>query len=496
MILLMIGLLRSWERRRRAINKNSRALRKRFFREKIPVYRKNPVVFAKEVLLFEPDEWQRAALMDLAANPKVAIKSGQGVGKTGLEAVALLWFLCCYPYPRIVATAPTKQQLHDVLWSEVSKWISKSPLLSKILKWTKTYIYMVGNEKRWFAVARTATKPENMQGFHEDNMLFIVDEASGVADPIMEAVLGTLSGKNNKLLLCGNPTRTSGTFYDAFHADRSLYKNHTVSSADSPRTNKQNIESLIRKYGRGSNVVLVRVFGEFPEQEDDVFIMLSLVEHCTMLDLSEDISMKRISFGVDVARYGNDETVIAQNVGGKIMLPVSFRGQSLMTTVGKIVWQYKKVIKEYPAYQGNLYVNIDDCGLGGGVTDRLEEVKIEEKLNRMVIVPVNASAKVPEDIIEDGNAKIKACDKYENMTTYLWGTVKDLMMMEEISLENDNEMVGQFSCRKYRLTSRGKIILESKEEMKKRGIASPDRADAVALSCYEKKTFDIGSLIN
>lgn len=126
------------------MNKNSRALRKRFFQERIPVYRKNPLAFAREVLLFEPDKWQRAALMDLAENPKVAIKSGQGVGKTGLEAVALLWFLCCYPYPRIVATAPTKQQLHDVLWSEVSKWMSKSPLLSEILKWTKTYIYMVG----------------------------------------------------------------------------------------------------------------------------------------------------------------------------------------------------------------------------------------------------------------------------------------------------------------------------------------------------------------
>lgn len=144
MMLLMIGLLRSWERMWRAMNKNSRALRKRFFREKIPVYRKNPVAFAREVLLFEPDEWQKVALMDLAENPKVAIKSGQGVGKTGLEAVALLWFLCCYPYPRVVATAPTKQQLHDVLWSEVSKWMSKSPLLSEILKWTKTYIYMVG----------------------------------------------------------------------------------------------------------------------------------------------------------------------------------------------------------------------------------------------------------------------------------------------------------------------------------------------------------------
>ena len=106
------------------MNKNSRTLRRKFFQKKIPIYRKNPVLFAQEVLLFEPDDWQKQALMDLAESPKVAIKSGQGVGKTGMEAVALLWFLCCYPYPRIVATAPTKQQLHDVLWSEVSKWMS------------------------------------------------------------------------------------------------------------------------------------------------------------------------------------------------------------------------------------------------------------------------------------------------------------------------------------------------------------------------------------
>ncbi len=124
------------------MNKDLQILRKQFFQQRIPQYRKSPVLFAKEVLLFKPDEWQQLALMDLAENPKVAIKSGQGVGKTSLEAVALLWFLCCYPYPRIVATAPTKQQLHDVLWSEVSKWMSKSPLLSKILKWTKTYIYL------------------------------------------------------------------------------------------------------------------------------------------------------------------------------------------------------------------------------------------------------------------------------------------------------------------------------------------------------------------
>ncbi len=156
-----------------------------FLDESIPLWQADPVMFFREVLGFEPDDWQEQAARDLAANPKVSIKSGQGVGKTGLEAAVFLWFITCFPYPRIVATAPTKQQLHDVLWSEISKWMSKSELLSMLLKWTKTYVYMIGQEKRWFGVARTATKPENMQGFHEDNMLFIVDEASGVADPIV-----------------------------------------------------------------------------------------------------------------------------------------------------------------------------------------------------------------------------------------------------------------------------------------------------------------------
>lgn len=110
-----------------------------FLDESIPLWRNDPVMFFREVLNFEPDEWQAEAARDLAANPKVSIKSGQGVGKTGLEAAVFLWFITCFPYPRIVATAPTKQQLHDVLWSEISKWMSKSELLSMLLKWTKTY---------------------------------------------------------------------------------------------------------------------------------------------------------------------------------------------------------------------------------------------------------------------------------------------------------------------------------------------------------------------
>ncbi len=142
-----------------------------FLDESIPLWRGDPVLFMREVLLFEPDDWQIEVAYDLRDYPRVSVKSGQGVGKTGEEAALLLWFLVCFPYPRIVATAPTKQQLHDVLWSEVDKWMNNSPLLPMLLKWTKTYVYMIGYEKRWFAVARTATKPENMQGFHEDNII-------------------------------------------------------------------------------------------------------------------------------------------------------------------------------------------------------------------------------------------------------------------------------------------------------------------------------------
>ena len=360
--------------------------------------------------------------------------------------------------------------------------MSRSPLLSQLLKWTKTYVYMVGNEKRWFGVARTATKPENMQGFHEDNMLFIVDEASGVADPIMEAILGTLSGANNKLLMCGNPTKTSGTFYDSHTRDRALYKCHTVSSVDSIRTNKENIESLIKKYGWESNVVRVRVRGEFPNQEDDVFISLSIIEQCgsKLYELDEGKGMPYIIFGVDVARFGDDETIIYRNVKGKLKIVKNRRGQDLMKTVGDIVVQYKKVIKEFPDYKGRIYVNIDDTGLGGGVTDRLREVKREQKLHRLYVIPINAAEKIETDT-KDGK---DAAEHYNNLTTHMWAVIKELLENKDIEIANDDETFAQLSTRKYFLSSNGKLELESKKEMKKRGLDSPDRGDAAALSVY------------
>lgn len=466
--------------------KTAQQKRREFFGNRLPIYQKNPVLFAKEVCSFTPDPWQEAVLMDIGNSAKVSVRSGHGVGKTGIEAVTLLWFLSCFRFPKVIATAPTRQQLNDILWSEVEKWRSRSPLLKEILTWTKTYVYMKGYEKRWFAVAKTASEPENMQGFHEENMLIIVDEASGVEDDIMEAILATLSGANNKLLMCANPTRTSGAFYDSHNRDRALYKCHRVSSLDSSRTNKENIASFVRKYGKDSNAVKVRVLGEFPTQEDDVFISLSSVEAAVMNDLPENPKPSSISFGVDVARFGDDSTIISKNVDGKITIPCKRHGQDTMATVGDIVRQYNFVLEEFPKYRGNVVVTIDDTGLGGGVTDRLNELKREGKIPRMIIVPANFGAKIEDE---------KADKYFSGFSTWLWSIVRDLLDEKLLQFPNDEDLVAQFSTRKYTVTSSGKIELEKKSDMKKRGLVSPDIADAVALSCYKRRIFDIKNLI-
>lgn len=463
-------------------------MRKKFFKARIPIYQKNPVLFAEEILNFTPDKWQKEALQDLAENSKVSIKSGQGVGKTGMEAVALLWFLTCFPYPRVVATAPTRQQLHDVLWSEVAKWQERSPLLKSILKWTKTYIYMIGYEKRWFATTRTATKPENMQGFHEDNMLFIVDEASGVADSIMEAILGTLSGVNNKLLMCGNPTRTAGTFYDSHTRDRALYKHHTVSSMDSDRTNKENIELLIKKYGWDSNVVLVRVRGEFPIAEDDVCIPLPLVEKSIQTEYVQKSLPDIISIGCDVARFGDDKTVIGYRVDEKIEFFKKRNGQDTMKTADDIVMLGTLLVKRYRLKKGisdPITIKIDDGGVGGGVVDRLRQLKRNnpEQFWWMEIYPVKFGQKIKHKY-------------YDDSTTYMLYNVKALLQPHddqgqqkpvEIILPDDDDLVAQLSERKYKITENGKIRTESKKVMKERGLPSPDEADCVLLICLPVK---------
>jgi phage terminase large subunit len=452
----------------------------------IDLYWDDPAAFAVDMLDFKPDEWQENVLHDMARNRFVSVRSGQGVGKTGLEAVVCLWFLCTRPFPKVVCTAPTMHQLHDVLWAEISKWLTESKV-SNLLKWTKTRVYMLGNQERWFATARTATKPENMQGFHEDYMLFIVDEASGVADPILESILGTLSGEENKLLMCANPTQTSGIFYDSHNKMRSRFKTHKVSSVDSNRTSKENIEMLLEKYGRDSDVARIRIFGEFPRGESDAFIPLEIAEYAKDSTLEIDKNITIGDIGVDIARFGDDETVISPRVGSKAFELTGYRNKETTETTGIVLRHAAEMLKEHPHLE-KIYIKVDDSGVGGGVTDQLKERIHEQNLPYRVFPVIN-------------NSKANDDEYYENVGTEQWGVLREMlqesftayMQGKEplIDLPNDDTLISQLSTRKYKITSRGKIVLERKDDMKKRGLDSPDRADAIVLSFY-RPIFNIG----
>ncbi|EOS75678.1 MAG: phage terminase large subunit [Lachnospiraceae bacterium] len=454
----------------------------------LEVYYDNPSAFLEDMLDMKCDNWQDEVAADLAKHPKVAVKSGQGVGKTALEAGLIIWFITCRPYSKVVATAPTMQQLYDVLWAEIAKWLDSSKV-KNLLTWTKTKVYMEGASERWFATAKTATKPENMQGFHEDHMLIVVDEASGVSDPIMEAILGTLTGDDNKLLLMGNPNRIEGVFFDAFNKDRDKFKTHTVSSRDSKRTSKDNIAMLESKYGKDSDVCRVRIDGQFPKGALDAFISLETVElACSAqnkLKQSDINTAKTLHVGVDVARFGDDKTVITPRISTKVFEFRKYTKKSTMETAGNVIMCCKEYMQSFYHIK-NCIIKVDDSGVGGGVTDRLKEVVREEKLP-YTIVPVN-------------NGESATDEYYFNLGAQLWGYIKELLEKNfsnkmqgkdnvELELPDDAEMIKQLSVRKYHMTSKGKIQLESKDDMKKRGLGSPDTADSLSLALYEPNTW-------
>lgn len=454
--------------------------------EALDVYYDDPAAFLEDMLGMECDEWQKETAKDVGSSAKVAVKSGQGVGKTALEAGLIIWFLVCRPYSKVIATAPTMQQLYNVLWAEIKKWLDSS-LVQQLLVWTKTKVYITGDSERWFAIAKTATKPENMQGFHEEHMMIVVDEASGVVDPIMEAILGTLTGEDNKLLLMGNPNRIEGVFYDAFNKDRDKFKTRTVSSRNSKRTSKENIEVLESKYGRDSDVVRVRIDGQFPKGALDSFISLETVELATESRLpEEDIeACDVLHIGVDVARFGDDKTVITPRLSAKVFPLQKYTKKSTMETAGNIIACAKQYMQQYKQIT-SVCIKVDDTGVGGGVTDRLNEVIREQRLPYKVI-PCNNGGSATDEF-------------YFNLGAQLWGHIKELLEVNfsnslqgkpdvQIELPADDELIKQLSTRKYHMSSKGKIQLESKDDMKKRGVGSPDCTDSVSLALYEPNTW-------
>jgi len=233
--------------------------------------------FVKTFFGVTPDEWQAEALCALDAGEDVAVRSGHGVGKTALLAWMCIKTLACFPYAKVPCTAPTQHQLRDLLWAEIAYWLNRSPLQS-LMKWTATGLSMAGYEESWFAAARTANRSENLAGFHAPKLLYLIDEASGIDDPIFETIEGAMTTQGAQLVMAGNPTRISGYFFDAFHKARRRWHCMHVSSESCSRVTSDYPKRMAEKWGKDTDIYRVRVLGDFPSGDSTAFINLSIVE--------------------------------------------------------------------------------------------------------------------------------------------------------------------------------------------------------------------------
>jgi phage terminase large subunit len=416
------------------------------------------------------EPWQVEALEAISTHDRVSIRAGHGVGKTALLCIVAYWFvLTRYPF-KVPITANSQDQLRDVVWPELRKWRSRLPAELRDLITVKSERIFIGaadeqNDELPFIVARTASEdnPEALQGFHSENLLFIIEEASGIPDVVFEVAQGSLSTPGAKILMLANPTRTSGFFYDTHHVLRERWHTMRVNSEDVPRA-RGHIEDIIAKYGRDSNVYRVRVLGEFPDTEDDAVIPLHLCEAA----LTRQVAPTDFYpvWGVDVARFGGDRTALAKRRGNTLLEPIKFwRGKDTMQVAGLVMEAYRETLNDQgkPTDDTPSEILVDVIGLGAGVVDRCRELGL----------PVRG--------VNVGEQPAVA-DRYMRLRDELWFRAREWLDSGKAKLANDQALIGELTGPKYAINSLGKLKVEAKDDMKKRIGWSPDLADAFVLT--------------
>ncbi len=429
--------------------------------EAIAALRADPALFVETVLQATPQKWQRKALDAIASNDRVAIKSGHGVGKTAFESWVVLWWLMTHYPCKVAVTANSAHQLSDVLWTEIDRWARNMPQAFKDLLEFKSDKISLKGAADSFAVARTSRRenPESLAGFHSPHMLFVVEEASGVPNIIFETASGALSTPGAKIIMCGNPTRSDGYFYDAFHSDREKWHCITVSCEEGEYVDPKFIDDMGEKYGDESNVFRVRVLGEFPTQSDDVLLPLHLIEDAVTRDV-EAAPTTPVVWGLDVARFGGDRSALCKRQGNVMIEPIkTWQNKDLMELAGIVLTEYDAV----PYSQRPQAIYIDAIGLGAGLADRLRELD-------MPAVAVSVSE----------TASLK--DRFNRLRDELFWSAREWFEARDCHIPEDATLMSELSGIRYKYLSTGKLKVESKDEMKRRGQRSPDVADAFVLS--------------
>lgn len=462
----------------------------------------DPNRYVAERIGATPTHQQRRLLDAIAPDgAKVTVRSGHGTGKTSAIAWSVLWFLETRDYSRIPCTAPTAAQLRDVLWAELGMWMRRSHeqsqrrgdhprlWLGALFRLIRDRIHDRSAPGEWFAAARTSSKhaPDALQGFHAGDitisadghareradtsdpgrLMFVVDEASGVPDAVFEVAEGALSSPGARLLMAGNPVRTSGHFARSHGRDRHQFTPLHFRTSDSPLADPEYRDRLVARWGEHSNIVRVRADGEFPTHGDDVLISLEWAESAIERDPYSEACETRVS--VDPARFGDDRTVIMVRRGRNVLAAEIAARQDTMTTCGRAVVLRKT--------HGAVGIWVGTAGFAG-IADRLREQGEH-------VVEVNEGAGAPRERPWGHDDQMTP----QTMRDWMWLAGRawlrdELPSFSGLDRDTAEELAGELSSPRYSFDSSGRLKVESKDDLKRaeRLGRSPDLADALLIS--------------
>jgi len=427
-----------------------------------------------------PRKWQREILRDITKHIKVnegkvnmdtlreAVSSGRGIGKSALVSWLILWMLSTRIGSTVIVSANSEAQLRSVTWGELTKWQAMiinshwweisatkivpaqwlTELVERDLK--KGTRYWAAEGKLW-----SEENPDAYAGVHNhDGMMLIFDEASGIADAIWAVGAGFFTENilDRYWFAFSNPRRNSGYFFETFNSKRDFWQTRQIDARTVEGTDKQVYEQIIAEYGEDSIQARVEVYGDFPSAGEDQFISPMIVEDAFKRPKYKDETAP-IVIGVDPARGGLDSTVIVVRRGRDIVAIKRYKGEDTMSIVGR-------VIDAIDEFKPTLTV-IDEGGLGYGILDRLTE-------QRYKVRGVNFGWKAKNPVM------------WGNKRAEMWGAMREWLKTASIPQDKmlKDDLVGPMK----KPNSAGTIFLEGKKEMKSRGLASPDAADALAVT--------------
>ena len=474
-------------------------------------YRDMPIEFCQDFLDAKLI-WsgQKKILESVRDNKRTTVPSGHSTGKSASASLITIWWLSTRYNSRVLVTAPTYRQLQSVYYAEVNKWYNKSLLKKFEMFRLKQNVMTINDEelkKEWYMLPISPKTADALQGQHgdksedvnrimqdlgiqqiesdddlqqvieqmktgnskesNDNLLVIIDEASGVSKEILEVLEGT---DYSRLVLFGNMTKNTGMFYDSVYRSKGEFNVIRLSSRNSPFMVNEQIEYIEKRYGKESNVVRVRIDGLPPDSEHDTIISRDLAERCINKTINESeieekykLDKDIIDIGVDVARFGDDNTQIYIREGYYITNTSTANGQDTVETANRVL----RICNENSGKK--IRVRVDGVGVGGGVIDILN----------------NSYTENVEVIEIHNNGKALDQKEYANWITEGFFELKEYMENGIVCLPNDDELIEDLCGRKYGFDSSGRLLLESKDKFKERFGRSPDKGDAF-IQCWKK----------